>query len=103
MRALHHPSSAAPVRFVCRPSRIDGTLNGQRRSVAGMRIAAFNVENLFERARALNGDEWLDEPGADPSRWSAGRAALDAYAKLNTILRKPVYDAADKGRPSSRS
>jgi endonuclease/exonuclease/phosphatase family metal-dependent hydrolase len=61
-----------------------------------MRIAAFNVENLFERARALNQDEWLDDPGADPSRWSAGRAALDAYAKLNAILRKPLYDAADK-------
>src|ERR671910_3801699 len=64
--------------------------------VAAMRSAAFNVENLFERARALNLDEWVNDPEADPSRWSAGRAALDAYSKLNAILRKPVYDAADK-------
>jgi hypothetical protein len=66
LRALHHPSSAAPVGSSVDP--IDGPLNGQRRSVAGMRIAAFNVENLFERARALNQDEWVDEPGADPSQ-----------------------------------
>jgi hypothetical protein len=61
-----------------------------------MRIAAFNVENLFERARALNQDEWVDEPGADPSRWSAGRKALDAYSKLNALLRRSAYSAADK-------
>lgn len=61
-----------------------------------MRIGAFNVENLFERARALNQDEWMDEPGVDPSRWSAGRKALDAYAKLNALLRKSAYSATDK-------
>ena len=61
-----------------------------------MRIAAFNVENLFERARALNQDEWVDEPGADPSRWSARRKALDAYSKLNALLRRSAYSAADK-------
>jgi endonuclease/exonuclease/phosphatase family metal-dependent hydrolase len=61
-----------------------------------MRIAAFNVENLFERARALNLDEWINDPGSEPSRWSAGRAALDAYSKLNALLRKERYTAADK-------
>jgi hypothetical protein len=61
-----------------------------------MRIAAFNVENLFERARALNQDEWVDEPGADPSQWPAGRKALDAYSKLNALLRRSAYSAADK-------
>jgi endonuclease/exonuclease/phosphatase family metal-dependent hydrolase len=61
-----------------------------------MRIAAFNVENLFERARALNLDEWVNDSGSDPSRWSAGRAALDAYSKLNALLRKERYTAADK-------
>ncbi|GJD95201.1 endonuclease/exonuclease/phosphatase family protein [Methylobacterium iners] len=61
-----------------------------------MRVVAFNVENLFERARALNRDEWVDEPGSDPSRWSAGRAALEGYSKLNALLRKTTYDAADK-------
>ncbi|WP_431285549.1 endonuclease/exonuclease/phosphatase family protein [Humitalea sp. 24SJ18S-53] len=61
-----------------------------------MRIAAFNVENLFQRARALNQDDWLDKPGRDPSRWSAGRKALDAHARLNALLRKTVYTKADK-------
>jgi endonuclease/exonuclease/phosphatase family metal-dependent hydrolase len=61
-----------------------------------MRLAAFNVENLFARARALNRDEWVDAPEADPSRWSAGRAALDAYAKLNALLAQPLYADADK-------
>ena len=61
-----------------------------------MRIASFNVENLFARARALNNDEWVDNPGSDPSRWSAGRQALEAYSKLNALFRKPVYSPADK-------
>lgn len=61
-----------------------------------MRIASFNVENLFERARALNVSEWMDEPGSDPSRWSAGRKTLDAYAALNALLRKKTYSAADR-------
>lgn len=63
-----------------------------------MRIAAFNVENLFERARALNQDQWVDEPGGDPSRWAAGRPILDAYAELNALLRQPVYGAAGKAK-----
>jgi endonuclease/exonuclease/phosphatase family metal-dependent hydrolase len=61
-----------------------------------MRIASFNVENLFERARALNKDEWVDDPGADPSRWAAGRDTLERYAKLNALFRKESYSAADK-------
>lgn len=63
-----------------------------------MRLAAFNVENLFERATALNQSEWLDAPGRDPSRWSGGRVALDAHAKLNALLRKATYSKADKAR-----
>lgn len=61
-----------------------------------MRIVAFNVENLFERARALNSTEWVHEAGNDPSRWAAGRAALEAYSKLNALLQKDPYTAADK-------
>lgn len=64
-----------------------------------MRLASFNVENLFERARALNEDQWLTAPEADPSRWSgAGKAILDAYAALNAVLRKPIYSDADKAQ-----
>ncbi|HEX2137100.1 MAG TPA: endonuclease/exonuclease/phosphatase family protein [Microvirga sp.] len=61
-----------------------------------MRIAAFNVENLFERARVLNQDQWLEDPDAASSRWSAGREVLESYSKLNALLRKAVYRAADK-------
>ncbi|AUW59745.1 endonuclease/exonuclease/phosphatase [Sphingobium sp. SCG-1] len=63
-----------------------------------MRIASFNVENLFERARALNQDQWVDEPGSNPSRWAAGRPLLDAYAGLNALLRKSAYGTADKAK-----
>lgn len=60
-----------------------------------MRIASFNVENLFERAAALNRNEFTDNP-ADPQRISTGRAVLDAYAKLNTLFREAVYSPSDK-------
>jgi hypothetical protein len=61
-----------------------------------MRIASFNVENLFERARAMNQSEWTEEPGPNPSRWSAGRKVLDLYSKFNAIIAKPAYSEADK-------
>lgn len=50
-----------------------------------MRLAAYNVENLFQRARALNSDS--------PT---AGRAALNHHAKLNAILANTTYTPADK-------
>lgn len=50
-----------------------------------MRIASFNVESLFSRARALNLETW-----------SAGRDILTEYSRLNTILQKPVYTPTDK-------
>jgi endonuclease/exonuclease/phosphatase family metal-dependent hydrolase len=61
-----------------------------------MKIASFNVENLFERARVLNSNNWAEEEGSEVSRWSAGRAALNAYSQLNALLRKTVYSAPDK-------
>lgn len=61
-----------------------------------MRIVSFNVENLFERARALNRDEWVDDPSEDASRWSAGRDALEAFSALNRLLQKDPYSADDK-------
>ena len=50
-----------------------------------MRIAAFNVENLFSRARALNQDTWAE-----------GKAVLAAYSRLSTRLQKDIYSAADR-------
>ena len=37
-----------------------------------MRIASYNVENLFARAKALNQDSW-----------AAGRPVLQAHAELS--------------------
>ena len=45
-----------------------------------MRIASFNVENLFERAKAL-----------DPVDWDVGRPALELHSKINKLLAKPNY------------
>ena len=53
-----------------------------------MRIAAFNVENLFDRARVFNDDA--------PS--SAHQPVLDAHAELNKLFEKDVYTPADKAR-----
>lgn len=45
-----------------------------------MRIATFNVENMFERAKALN-----------LSTWAEGRPVLEDYGRLNTLIQEPVY------------
>jgi endonuclease/exonuclease/phosphatase family metal-dependent hydrolase len=50
-----------------------------------MRLASFNLENLFDRAKALNLDTF-----------AAGKVILDKFAKLNTLFEKPQYSAADK-------
>jgi endonuclease/exonuclease/phosphatase family metal-dependent hydrolase len=52
-----------------------------------MRIAAFNVENLFERARIMNLDDWEE-----------GRPVLERVTELSDLLEKPTYSAADKTR-----
>jgi hypothetical protein len=52
-----------------------------------VRIAAFNVENLFDRARAFN----LDDEAAT-------RAILDATAELNGLFEKPHYAGTDLER-----
>ncbi|MEO6411042.1 MAG: endonuclease/exonuclease/phosphatase family protein [Pedococcus sp.] len=50
-----------------------------------MRIASFNVENLFDRARLLAADDW-----------STHRALLEKYARLTRVLQRPVYSPTDK-------
>ena len=50
-----------------------------------MRLASFNVENLFDRAKLLNGKDW-DET----------RSELDAFAAFQALLEKSTYSSADK-------
>ena len=45
-----------------------------------LRIAGFNVENLFNRAKAL-----------DQRTWSIGRPVLEAYQRVCALLEEPVY------------
>jgi endonuclease/exonuclease/phosphatase family metal-dependent hydrolase len=52
-----------------------------------MRIATFNVENLFDRARALN-----------QRSWAVGRPILADHAALNALLQEPAYDPDTKTR-----
>jgi endonuclease/exonuclease/phosphatase family metal-dependent hydrolase len=51
-----------------------------------MKLASYNVENLFMRARALNGSGFSAE----------GRKILKAQADINSILGKDNYTATDK-------
>lgn len=52
-----------------------------------MRLATFNVENMFDRAKALNG-----------ANWAEGKPALEAHKELNALFEKPQYSAAGKKR-----
>jgi endonuclease/exonuclease/phosphatase family metal-dependent hydrolase len=52
-----------------------------------MRIAAYNVENMFERPVAMNMPE-MEE----------GRPALEDHAELNNLIAKENYSASDKNR-----
>lgn len=45
-----------------------------------MKIATFNVENLFQRAKAMNQEDW-----------SEGQPALDAVARLNRLFQRERY------------
>jgi endonuclease/exonuclease/phosphatase family metal-dependent hydrolase len=50
-----------------------------------MRIASFNVENMFERAKALN-----------LPTWEEGRPILERYTRINELLNKDTYTPSDK-------
>jgi endonuclease/exonuclease/phosphatase family metal-dependent hydrolase len=52
-----------------------------------MRLASYNVENLFNRAKAM-----------DQADWTQGKAALDAHAKLNALLGEIDYTPARKAK-----
>lgn len=51
-----------------------------------MRVAALNVENLFDRVRAFNEDTTQSD------------VVLDAHAKLNKLYEKAAYTASDKAK-----
>jgi endonuclease/exonuclease/phosphatase family metal-dependent hydrolase len=50
-----------------------------------MKLASYNVENLFMRARALNAETFAE-----------GKEILKAHADINRILGKDKYSATDK-------
>src|SRR6266699_2730429 len=50
-----------------------------------LRLATFNVENLFERAKALN-----------TTTWAEGQPVLQAFERFNTLANNAVYSQADK-------
>src|SRR5258706_7017781 len=52
-----------------------------------MRLASYNVENLFDRAKAMNLDTWEE-----------GKPSLEACAALNELLGEVTYTAATKRR-----
>lgn len=52
-----------------------------------IRIAAYNVENLFARPKAF-----------DSSDWQVGEPILKAYREANSIIQKANYSEADRSR-----
>ena len=50
-----------------------------------MRLAVYNVENLFDRAKAMNLDTWAE-----------GRPVLEQFAALSALLGQVAYSEADK-------
>ncbi|MFS8103972.1 endonuclease/exonuclease/phosphatase family protein [Lentzea alba] len=52
-----------------------------------VRLATYNVENLFLRAKALNTSTWQD-----------GQPALEAWARFNALAANSVYSQQDKAQ-----
>ncbi len=50
-----------------------------------MRLASFNLENLFDRAKAFNQGTMAD-----------GKKTLDKFIRVNTAFARPTYNPADK-------
>ena len=53
--------------------------------VEAMRLATFNVENMFERAKALSLETW-----------AAGRPILEDHARLSALIAEPLYAEATR-------
>ena len=53
--------------------------------MARTRIASFNVENMFDRPRVMNAQDW-----------EAGRPVLAAYARFTELAQLEVYDPGTK-------
>ena len=50
-----------------------------------MRLASYNVENLFNRPKVMNNTDW-----------AKGKETLANYSKLNALLGEKTYSAAAK-------
>ena len=50
-----------------------------------MRVASFNVENLFSRARAMNQEDWAE-----------GKPILNEFSRFNTLIENQTYSTAIK-------
>jgi len=48
-----------------------------------MRLGTFNVENMFERAKAMN-----------LATWAEGRPILEDFGRLNALIQEPTYTPA---------
>ena len=52
-----------------------------------IRIAAYNVQNLFARPKAFDGTDW-----------TIGEPILAAYREVNELFQNAIYDAANRTR-----
>jgi endonuclease/exonuclease/phosphatase family metal-dependent hydrolase len=75
--AQRSPVRAQPRR---KPAMMYPVRRAAPREGGRVRIASYNVENLFNRARVL------EQP-----TWSAGRPALEAYEQICKLLEEPEY------------
>lgn len=60
-----------------------------------LRLASYNVENLFERAKILSANEWVNGNRSEDRSFS-GREVLEGFAQLNSLLAQPTYSSSDK-------
>lgn len=77
---------------------------GRPRGIRGeaMRIASYNVENMFERPKVFARDkDWTEEAVRTSARVDSSDRFNDViglHAELNQLFAKDVYSSGDKGR-----